>query len=367
MIHVQKRKRGRPAQPYADYRRVGDDLRRRFAANEWPPGSALPSLRTLAREYKVSLDTFRAAMNMMRKEDRVSLSGLRRLTVTPLMSVKPVIEPKRAILLAITTPLRLRPEDLDANQLLLGMLQGAADLQAPLIVTQCYTLRTAPPFGFLQLSPRGILILGSMEPEGYGEYEKLPLPVVVVDHPVGRRSLHSVCVDNENATRDAVHRLLASGHRRIAFVRRVSFTERDVDPDSRERQSGYKKALLDAGIRYDSGMVFSVFSPDTEDSPRIRAFFEPVSKVTAAVCSDAGTASLVLKAARRHGRTVPRDLSIVCFQGTDSEGRLSGPVIDFFELGRRAARCVDFARRPPLCVRLPCEWRDRGSIRPPPV
>lgn len=357
---------GRPAQPAAVYRLVANELRKRIAAGEWLATSALPPLRTLAREYKVSLDTARAAMNVMRLENRVGLSGFRRLAVTPLLAREPVMEPVRAVLLVITEPLIIRPDSFDHQQLLLGMLQGTGELNAPLIISHSFTQRTAPPFSFLQLSPRGILIYGVLEPEGYEQYSKLPLPVVMVDRPAGRRPLHAATVDNESAARQAVGRLVALGHRKIAYLRRISIAERDVDPDSRERQAGYKKELEKAGLRYNPAIVFSVFTQDTADAPGIRALFDSRPQITAAVCADPSIARLVLEGAERRKRAVPRDLSVVCFQGTSSTINVSGPVIDFFELGRRAARMIDTPRRPPQRVRVTAGWRECGSIGPAP-
>jgi DNA-binding LacI/PurR family transcriptional regulator len=304
-------------------------------------------------------------MDIMRREDRVNISGLRRLTVTPLMASQPAMEPGRAILLVATSPMRIETRPGDGNQLMLGMLRGAAEMKAPIIVTHSYTLRTTPPHGFLQLSPHGLLVWGVLEPEGYREFEKLPLPVVMVDRPVGQRPIHSVCVDNLGATRDAVRRLVELGHRRIGFVRRVSLAERDVDPDSRERQAAYRRALQEAGIRYQRDYIYSILPQDTVNSSVVRSIIGN-SAISAVVCADSASASVLSSAARKFGRAIPRDLSIVCFQGSTWNEKIAGPAIDFFELGRRAARCVELPRRPPQCVRISCNWQDANTIGPAP-
>lgn len=361
MTQAARRPRGRPASAHAGYQQVAAKLRARLIAGEWRPGTPIPPLRALALEYQVSLDVLRAAMQVMRQEDRVGLSGYRRLTAVPSMATKAPMEPARGLLIVLTAPLRLTPEPTDHQRLLLGMFQGAGELELPVMLTHGYTLRSTPPSGFMQLPPRGLLLSGPIEPAGYALYEKLPFPVVLVDRPAGRRRMHAVAVDNESAVRDAIARLAAQGHRKIALLRRISLAERDVDPDSQERQAAFKKALLEHGLPCSSTQVFSLFASDTEDSRAPRAVAHPSSGFTAALCSDPGAGQFLAAAARRLGRQVPRDLSIVCFQGQAAGLKLSGPAIDFFEVGRRAALLASQPRLPLQCIRVPAVWCERGS------
>ena len=49
------------------WRRVADDLRRRIESGEFPPGSMLPSLASLAEEYRVGRTTARKAVGALRE------------------------------------------------------------------------------------------------------------------------------------------------------------------------------------------------------------------------------------------------------------------------------------------------------------
>lgn len=356
---------GRPVQPDATYRRIADDLRKRLQKREWPPLSPLPSLRALAGEYGVSLDVLRAAMDVMRAEDRVGLNGRRRLAATREMAVKAHLTPSRAVLLATTAPLHLDAGTTDQNRLLMGIQQGLADRDAPVIAVHSYTFRTTPPQGFLGLPLRAVLVLGALEPPGYPAYERLPVPVILVDRPPGRHALHAAAVDNESAVREAVQRLKAAGHRRIALLRRVSGAERDVDPDSKERETAFRRALKDAGLPVRQDSIFSSFSMDSAERPAIRALAGPAGRFSAVLCSDSTGAALLVEAARRGGRKVPEHLSVVGFQGTIDAPKVSGPAIDFFALGRNAAELIDAPRRPPKILRVAAAWRDAGTVAPP--
>ncbi|MCK6472092.1 MAG: substrate-binding domain-containing protein [Planctomycetes bacterium] len=356
---------GRPVQPDAAYRRVADDLRRRLQTREWPPPEPLPSLRTLASEYGVSLDVLRSAMDVMRAEDRVGLSGLRRLAATREMSVKAHLTPSRAVLLLTTSPLRLDAGTTDQNRLLMGIQQGLADRDAPVIAVHSYTFRTTPPQGFLDLPLRAVLVVGALEPAGYPAYERLPIPVILVDRPAGRHALHATAVDNEGAVREAVWRLKAAGHRRIALLRRVSGAERDIDPDSKEREVAFRRVMKDAGLAVRKDSVFSSFSMDSAERPAIRALAGPAGRFSAVLCSDSAGAALLVEAARRSGRKVPEHLSVAGFQGITGAPKVSGPAIDFFDLGRRAAELLDAPRRPPKVLRVAAAWREAGTIGAP--
>jgi DNA-binding GntR family transcriptional regulator len=48
------------------WRQVAASLRRRIDAGEWPPGAPLPTLATLADEYKVGQTTVRKAIAELR-------------------------------------------------------------------------------------------------------------------------------------------------------------------------------------------------------------------------------------------------------------------------------------------------------------
>jgi GntR family transcriptional regulator len=53
------------------WRQVADDLRRRIQSGEFPPGSPLPSLTSLAEQYQVGRTTARKAVGTLRDEEIV--------------------------------------------------------------------------------------------------------------------------------------------------------------------------------------------------------------------------------------------------------------------------------------------------------
>lgn len=76
------------------------------------------------------------------------------------------------------------------------------------------------------------------------------VPVAVIDRKCGIDDKDVVRATDEQGARDAVGHLIASGHRRIAFLGRV-----DAFSTLQERFTGYEKALRDAGLDLDPALV----------------------------------------------------------------------------------------------------------------
>jgi DNA-binding GntR family transcriptional regulator len=53
------------------WRQVANDLRRRIGSGEFPPGSPLPSLTSIAEQYQVGRTTARKAVGALRDEEIV--------------------------------------------------------------------------------------------------------------------------------------------------------------------------------------------------------------------------------------------------------------------------------------------------------
>ncbi|MET9294833.1 LacI family DNA-binding transcriptional regulator [Streptomyces sp. NPDC003077] len=174
-------------------------------------------------------------------------------------------------------------------------------------------------------------------------------PVVLLDRDIPDLGMDSVTVDNHGAARDAVRRLLAAGHRRIALVSLVGDGVRDpapVDPGSTglARIEGYRSALREAGIAdTDTYLRMGAFhQQDPADLARdLLAAPEPP---TALFATDSVIALGVLSAVRDLGLRVPEDLSLVTFDDTDwaraVRPRISVVAQPVQELGARAVRAL---------------------------
>lgn len=360
-----KRSRGRPVSSDADYRRIADALRKQMLSGAWPEGTVLPSLRSLAKTYRVSKTTLEWAVEVLKREARVAVSPRRRLVVRDPNSAPGLTH----LLIVQVFSTYLKPSSFRAtyhSSLQRGIESAVSAHSEALLTSNNFRFASMIPRDLSDLPVRGILLMGHYTTEVLDYYESLKIPVVMVDEACGRRSLHAAQVDNENAAFDATSRLIALGHRRIAFLRRVQTRTRQIDPDSAERQAGYKRALADAGLPIDRGLIFNTFNDDKPDSPTIQAIFRAKPKVTAVLAVDLQKARLVAHAARGRDISVPEGLSLVCFQERPApDASYSGPRTDFEELGRRAGELVAAPKLPPRRVRVRPIWADGKTMAPP--
>ena len=78
------------------------------------------------------------------------------------------------------------------------------------------------------------------------------LPVITLNHPMPDGRFHNIYTDHAAQGRIATDHLLEHGHRKIAMLA----IEED-EWGSRERRTGYRNALQDAGVSFDESLVRS--------------------------------------------------------------------------------------------------------------
>ena len=353
------RKLGRPPSPHAEHRRVASELRKLIAQPRRRIGEVLPSLRQLAGELGTTLSAVRQAVELLKREKRIALNARQRLVVS--RNLDPAMDGGGIVLVVNADPLK-GPWGAYFTALFAGIIQGAGDIGAPILLAHGPGFRSAMPVGFLDYSLRGVVLAGRFTAEVLRGYERLPIPVVIADTPVNDRKIHSVCVDNAKAMRDAVKYLVALGHRRIGFVRFVLYSLRDVDPDSKERQAGFLQACQEAGLPASKDWIFNVLAGVRTDFHPLRRLVCRGSHFTAAITVDGNCADHVQQAAAEFGKEAPRQLRIVTVNAQGAPSRYSGPQVDFTELGRRAGPLLSHPKEPPIRIRVPTTWYEAESV-----
>lgn len=182
------------------------------------------------------------------------------------------------------------------------------------------------------------MILVVSNPQTSQELVKLQarsLPYVLLynrhaDHPC-------VSVDCEGAMAQLIHRLAGMGHRRIAMVSgQLAASDR-----SQQRYRGYVTGMQECGL--DAYDLVEVPFMDAVVS-RLAQFLGAVRRPSALVCSNDLLAIRCLRAAHVAGLDVPRDLTVVGFDGIEL-GRDLTPVLSTIaqpnrEIGRRGVQLV---------------------------
>jgi DNA-binding LacI/PurR family transcriptional regulator len=122
----------------------------------------------------------------------------------------------------------------------------------------------------------------------------------------------SIGVDERAAGRLETEHLLSLGHTRIGFVAGLSYTS-----PTRDKKLGREDALRAAGIDPNGLVAHADFTVEGGRIALRKLLRHPKGRPTGVICSNDLMAIGAIHEAWAHGLNVPRDLSVVGFDGTD--------------------------------------------------
>ncbi|MDR0921173.1 MAG: catabolite control protein A [Lactobacillales bacterium] len=152
----------------------------------------------------------------------------------------------------------------------------------------------------------GVIFMGHhITDEIRGEFSRSKTPVVLAGSIDPDEQVGSVNIDYKAATKDAVALLAKNGNKNIAFISGPL-----IDPiNGKNRLSGYKEALKEAGLGYNEGLIFEAnyqFSEGHKLAERVKN-----SGATAAFVADDELSLGLLDGMLDLGLRVPEDFEIV--------------------------------------------------------
>jgi DNA-binding LacI/PurR family transcriptional regulator len=169
----------------------------------------------------------------------------------------------------------------------------------------------------LERRAEGVIVIASWifdEANLLGDIEKNNVPVVIVSRDLTGRGVSSVLVDNEEGGALGMRHLLELGHRRIAVIRGPEQLF-----DSAPRWMGIQSVAAEAGVQFDSRLVFqlpSVADPASSFEGGLdcaRRMLASGKTFTAVLAFDDLTALGVVRGLAEAGLTVPQDCSVLGF------------------------------------------------------
>ncbi|GAB4564009.1 MAG: substrate-binding domain-containing protein [Anaerolineae bacterium] len=213
-----------------------------------------------------------------------------------------------------------------------------------------------------------ILVPARSRPEPIEFLKRQKVAVVVLDRRVPGACVDIVRGDSEGGAYELTRRLIEMGHRRIALLsgpEGVSTAE--------DREKGYRRALLEAGIEPEAAMVCrGTFTHEGGYRMALEAM-KALPKPTALFAANNFIAVGALRALRELGLRVPEDISLVSFDDIPPalaiEPFLTVAAQPAYEMGRRAtelllARLSGELPQEPQEIILPAEVVVRKSCRP---
>lgn len=165
------------------------------------------------------------------------------------------------------------------------------------------------------------------------------LPVVVTGRALQAAGLHALKTDDVEGARVATRHLIERGHSRIAFIGGES-----THADSKERETGYRAALSQAGIAVDEALVTGGDYRESGGAQAMEALLERGVPFTAVFAANDQMAAGAARVLHSRGFRVPEDVSLVGYDDLLNTAHASPPrtTIDVHiaELGRRAATAM---------------------------
>ena len=133
-------------------------------------------------------------------------------------------------------------------------------------------------------------------------------PLVVMNRKVRGLADHCFSLNNELGGYLATRSLLKNKHRRIAYI------SGPLDwGDAKQRLAGHKRALEEAGVKFDERLLHEGDYHETGGQDALAALFSKDVPFTAVVCANDEMAAGAMAAAHERGLELPQELSIVGF------------------------------------------------------
>jgi LacI family transcriptional regulator len=193
-------------------------------------------------------------------------------------------------------------------------------------------------------------------------------PVVAVDPHTGGDEVPTVDSDNLRGAQLATEHLIGLGHRRIGFLA----GRRDLE-SARLRELGYQRALSEAGLEFDPGLVRVGSYDEGASQQAARELLALANRPSAIFAANDLSAITTIDVALTLGLSVPEDLSVIGFDNIP-EGALMTPALTTIEqpiqlMGQRAiAMLIELLRGQALAlthVTLPTRLVVRQSCAAP--
>ena len=312
-----------------------------IADGELAPGDRLPSVRLLAGQLGVTVNTVRAAYAKLEADGLVET----RHGVGSLVLATPTAGPPGGAVAFGANTIAVLIAGLDPFYL--PMLRGIEDVAgergALVLIADSRDSSSLATAMIRRLNARGVdgIIAVSVgpvpEPVPDKGVARLP-PIVHVDQP--QRRGYSVVIDGAGAGYAATRHLIDHGHVRIGLVTAPVYW-----PNVAEVHSGYVKALQEAGLGPSTDLVSEVpeFSVEAGRAAMARLLDRP-DPPAAVFAADAGLALGALYEARLRGLRVPDDVAIVGYTDSPLSTLVDPPLtmvdVPAREIGTRAMRTL---------------------------
>lgn len=209
-------------------------------------------------------------------------------------------------------------------------------------------------------------------------HQKIELPILSENYPIvllncfDERQTPAVVPDDEHGQFELVGRMIAKGHRRIAYL---TLPENIIA--TKLRLAGYRAALAEANIAFDPKLVATGYTDRTNDIRDLWTALDAVlnqpNPPTALCCGNDEMAMRIYGMLRTRGVKIPEAISVAGYDNHTQIAETLYPALSTAELpyhamGQRAIQLllnlkdIHFTQ-PPLVIQGETVWRDSVLAR----
>ena len=220
---------------------------------------------------------------------------------------------------------------------------------------------------FIGLHVDGLAIISntSITGEMFAKLRAAAIPVVAVERGYLEMGVDSLVVRDLEGSRDAVQRIVCSGHKRVALV-----APRPALDVEKRRYAGYREGLESMGLGVDERLIRLTPGYDTQYGRIAGADLLSLPEPPTAVFCTADTlAAGVLQAAYQKGLRVPEDLSLVGYDDVLSQSlspALNSVGLFMGSIGPCVMELIEARRadpeRPAEARMIDTVYADRGTV-----
>lgn len=335
------------------HRDVYEYLKLRILNGTFSPGQILPSQAELMRQFQVSRITTNSALQILQQEKLV----VRKIGVGTFVADPSAGEPELTEVKTDESPYGLigfllpSAEGSFGPGLIAAVEKVGADNHLDLLLAFTHDDQTIEQQAIERLMRHHIkgLILYPVVGDYYNpailQLAVNRFPMVLVDKKLPGVGVSSCVSDNEQGAYLLTRKLIDNGHSQILFYS----TDLERTSSLWDRFIGFRRALDESGLAFDSDTQLLIGRTEpsgksTIDSiRRVERAIQAQSGVTAIFATNERLATESLAAVRGIGLHVPRDISIVCFDGLpvpNSEWNFTRIVQNENSLGNRAVEIL---------------------------
>ncbi|MFC4267623.1 LacI family DNA-binding transcriptional regulator [Polaribacter marinivivus] len=133
-------------------------------------------------------------------------------------------------------------------------------------------------------------------------------PIVMFDRVAQSIECDKVITDDLEGASNTVEFLYKKGHKKIAFVSTIS----DLHI-GKQRLLGYKKGLEKMGLPFNEDLVLNIVERDYKKYKNIVRPFIKSNDVDAVITTGESVAVSVMKAVKKNGKKIPKDVAVIAF------------------------------------------------------